>query len=468
MPTLEEMRKKEEDKNKKLALREQMNQPAIEPTKSMVPPPSQVEERKNIKQLGQTAAIAATPFDFDIKKALKASVIKDIAAQKEFKEARSDIEDTYKEALADYKETKDSAAWGRIAERLGQALTQLGAGAYGMKHGVDMSGLKFDKADWSAGVKDSLEALKIAKEETAEKLKAGEAREGKVLSKLAELRKMEKEDRPEAERLLTAKERKEGELLDARIVHEKAKTKALEEKATKEIAKAKAGPQGDFQKAYKRELGKELADWKVRGEAVANQHLEKLDNAIDSLASGEAWTGGFVGHVPQDVRTTLASLLDITGVAEGAGKELEAGVSLELDLASIIQTSLKETLGGQFAQKEGEDVLRRSFSSKLAPATLMRNAKRLQKWTKVAIQKKNQMFEEMAAGKALYTPEQINKATAEVFESEMAKDDPKFAQHIREQRTTREKPTEIRRKTKDGRVAIFDSKTKEFLRYEDK
>lgn len=37
---------------------------------------------------------------------------------------------------------------GELAERLGRAFTQLGAGAYGMKSGADLSNLQFEKTDW--------------------------------------------------------------------------------------------------------------------------------------------------------------------------------------------------------------------------------------------------------------------------------------------------------------------------------
>ena len=47
----------------------------------------------------------------------------------------------------------------QVAEQLGNALLQLGAGAYGLKHGVDVSGTKFSKGDWEARLANRLGLL---------------------------------------------------------------------------------------------------------------------------------------------------------------------------------------------------------------------------------------------------------------------------------------------------------------------
>lgn len=49
--------------------------------------------------------------------------------------------------------------WMQVAQQLGNALLQLGAGAYGMKHGLDMSGVKFSQGDWESRLKNRLDNL---------------------------------------------------------------------------------------------------------------------------------------------------------------------------------------------------------------------------------------------------------------------------------------------------------------------
>lgn len=47
-----------------------------------------------------------------------------------------------------YKNTRNTTAWLEVAQTVGHALAQLFAAREGMKKGVDLSGLKFDKTDW--------------------------------------------------------------------------------------------------------------------------------------------------------------------------------------------------------------------------------------------------------------------------------------------------------------------------------
>jgi hypothetical protein len=68
------------------------------------------------------------------------------------------LETTYR---TEAKEAKDSVARQELAEKMGHALAQFGAGLQGMKTGVDMtSGLKFDKTDWNKRYEAALDELK--------------------------------------------------------------------------------------------------------------------------------------------------------------------------------------------------------------------------------------------------------------------------------------------------------------------
>jgi len=53
------------------------------------------------------------------------------------------------EAKAGRSSREERLQWSQIGEKAAQALTQFAAGLYGMKKGVDMSGLKFNPTDWA-------------------------------------------------------------------------------------------------------------------------------------------------------------------------------------------------------------------------------------------------------------------------------------------------------------------------------
>ena len=64
------------------------------------------------------------------------------------------------EARDAYAKSKDLNGWLEIAETMAQAMVQLSAGHYGLKNGVDMSGVKFNKTDWTGkmtNLKDELD-----------------------------------------------------------------------------------------------------------------------------------------------------------------------------------------------------------------------------------------------------------------------------------------------------------------------
>jgi hypothetical protein len=64
------------------------------------------------------------------------------------------------QVLATYKQNRKDTKMLQLAEMLGHAMTQLGAGLQGMRTGVDLSGLKFNKADWKADYDANVEELK--------------------------------------------------------------------------------------------------------------------------------------------------------------------------------------------------------------------------------------------------------------------------------------------------------------------
>lgn len=99
----------------------------------------------------------------------------------------------------------------------------------------------------------------------------------------------------------------------------------------------------EYDKVRDREMAKDLTEWTLGGQAQAASQLRRLKDVIQRLDRGENVSGPFVGNLP---------LKSIT--APGA-KDVQDTV------ASVVQQSLKAILGGQFAQQEAEQLLKRAY-----------------------------------------------------------------------------------------------------------
>src|SRR5690606_13405525 len=56
--------------------------------------------------------------------------------------------DTLKSIQKTYEDKTNRLEWAEVAETLGNAFVQLGAGLQGYKTGIDLSGVKFNKTNW--------------------------------------------------------------------------------------------------------------------------------------------------------------------------------------------------------------------------------------------------------------------------------------------------------------------------------
>jgi len=119
------------------------------------------------------------------------------------------------------------------------------------------------------------------------------------------------------------------------------------------------------QKAIDKEFGTENYKWMTSGSASAKADLANLQFAKSSLEyslqNGKPLTG-------QPLQQ-LASALGVTPVLFPNTQAVYDAV------LSVAQKSLKEILGGQFAQKEGEEFLKRSFDPKLGVEENLRRIK---------------------------------------------------------------------------------------------
>ena len=89
-------------------------------------------------------------------------------------------------------------------------------------------------------------------------------------------------------------------------------------------------------------------------------NIANISDVLSRLESGEELTGPMVGLAPDFVRAVLNP---------------EAQDAIDR-VGSVVQLNLREVLGGQFAQKEGEQLVARAYNPSLKPE---QNAKRLRK-----------------------------------------------------------------------------------------
>lgn len=82
-------------------------------------------------------------------------------APRDFKSEFKAIQDLQDDYRKEFKEANDRIEQKELAEKMGHALAQLGAGYQGLKTGIDMStGVKFDKTDWGKRMQIAQEELR--------------------------------------------------------------------------------------------------------------------------------------------------------------------------------------------------------------------------------------------------------------------------------------------------------------------
>lgn len=108
-------------------------------------------------------------------------------------------------------------------------------------------------------------------------------------------------------------------------------------------------------------FAQDYIDYKAKGGwADQMKQLSQLQGALTSLESGKNITGPVVGKTP----TALLSIFN------------PEAVSTKEAVEEVVQRNLREVLGAQFTEKEGERLISRAFNPSLSEAE---NAKRLRR-----------------------------------------------------------------------------------------
>jgi len=207
----------------------------------------------------------------------------------------------------------------------------------------------------------------------------------------------------------------------------------------KEKSASQKAKEGTVTSAFKKEkmkaFGKGAAEFyqMTRPQLLAN--LPKIDKAIELLNKDKKLTGGLTSRVIGDTALKL--------------RDPKAYI-VQQSMQSAITDTLRPTLGAQFTEKEGERIMNLTFDPAVSTKENALRARALQKVIK----------DKVKFSEALYA--HLDKhGDDEGFD---------YKTHGMTKGTTSEstkaEPGQIRRKMKDGKIAIFDEATKEFIKYE--
>ena len=319
------------------------------------------------------------------------------ADQKElFQNQFDDLEELKNKVTGEYKKEKDNLAMAELVTDVANSLTQLFAGAYGLKHGVDMSGLKFKQTDWAS-------KLDAAKEDLNKRLNEISKGEESLSKQQSDILERQQKDKDFKAKLMVK------EWMQQKRDYNKSLMQLDKLNKQAAMAKQKKDPNA---KGYERAA------------------LEAEKNILGPLQRDVA--------LIEDVRQKLVGLED--------GEVTEEQVySSMLKLPIPILNELKDQLGepkwfDNLFRGKGEPIKKEILTSgvleKLEPY----------------------LGAKSDAKKNLINAAQANRQTAMKSGGQSAIDS--------ESSIPNETRNTVRRRTKDGRVAIFDTTTEKFIEYE--
>jgi len=163
--------------------------------------------------------------------------------------------------------------------------------------------------------------------------------------------------------------------LDSQIAAQTPKPYSPTElKALRELEKPNLNP-GEVE--IDKLVAKEYSEFvNMGGQAAVNSKIKKLDDAIVELEKDGDLTGWIKGSLPESLKALFNS----------------KGLSTKEAVESVIQENLRETLGAQFAQKEGEMFMARGYNDKLGDEENAKRVRALLKEIKDRAKSRNQSF----------------------------------------------------------------------------
>jgi hypothetical protein len=104
------------------------------------------------------------------------------------------------------------------------------------------------------------------------------------------------------------------------------------------------------QEAADKSFGKEYQDWNAQGGyAGVDKQLQQLESAALALENDPSLSGGASTILPDAIRRRISP----------------DSVTIEQNVKQATQAALRQTLGSQFTEKEGEQIMQRSYDPAL-------------------------------------------------------------------------------------------------------
>lgn len=131
------------------------------------------------------------------------------------------------------------------------------------------------------------------------------------------------------------------------------------------------------EKEVDKKVGAEYASWVIGGQgAQAASRISRINNVVSKLEDRKDISGPVVGYVVENLPTIASTLYP---EAQDAKDVVE----------SVVQTDLRAILGGQFAQKEGEALIKRAYNPRLQEWQNSRRLKLLSRQMQMVADEKN-------------------------------------------------------------------------------
>ena len=321
-------------------------------------------------------------------KNIQKKVEEDVAGvRQQFSPEISRLQQLAEQYSADYKQNKEKAEWGEVAETLGHAFAQLGAGYQGMKSGVDAtSGLKFNKTDWAKKYDTLLSELKDGLSDVRQRtetqlgeqgrqeaaignrgkdLEAGAKEDVAANNRADQLRYTETQGRYEKQADLQQKsydiEARGREALEAANARNASAKEIAELKAqtAKEIAQLKAGTGAERQDAKDKKATEAL-------QTKSDQALAGLTASLQSLAGGKSKDAAGTTKAIDKHLTTLGAELppEVIQRAKEIAEDHSAinpwkpgARAAANDAAAYLREEMKKVRGAAVASSDGSVIM---------------------------------------------------------------------------------------------------------------
>jgi hypothetical protein len=138
------------------------------------------------------------------------------------------------------------------------------------------------------------------------------------------------------------------------------------------------GPTTPGGETFDKEVAKDLNKFILSGAADQAKNISQLRDARDRLAGGENLAGPILGAMPKGVR-----------IAAGYGGSVDVQEAIE----EVVQRNLREVLGGQFSEREGDRLISRAYNPQLSEQENLARLDRLIRQVELAYEQKRSAAE---------------------------------------------------------------------------